>query len=148
LIISVTYDSSVNSAPAAFKTAFAAAVQFLENTYTNPITINIDVGYGEIDGQALMSGALGESSTFFNNYTYSQVRTALAQNATSADQVSAADSLPSSDPTSGGNYWVATAEAKALGLMGASGSVASAALFLSPITTAMEWRGGPTTSTA
>jgi hypothetical protein len=123
VIINVTYDSSVGGAPAGFKTAFTAAVQFLENTYTNPITINVDVGYGEINGNPLMSGALGESSTYFNNYTYSQVRSALVQNASSADQVSAANSLPSSDPTGSGNYWVATAEAKALGLMGPSSSV-------------------------
>jgi FG-GAP-like repeat len=122
LIINITYDSSVNSAPAAFKTAIAAAVQFLDTTYINPITINIDVGYGEIDGQALSNGALGESETFYNNYTYSNVRTALVQNARSADQVSAANSLPAADPTGGGNYWVSTAEAKALGLMGPSGA--------------------------
>lgn len=125
MIINISYDSSVNSAPAAFKTAIAAAVQFLENTYTNPITINIDVGYGEIgpNNSSLFPGALGESQTYFNSYSYSQIKTALAQNATSADQVSAANSLPASDPTNGGHYWVATAEAKALGLMGPSGAV-------------------------
>jgi hypothetical protein len=123
LIINVSYDSSVNSAPSAFKTAFAAAVQFLENTYTNPITVNIDVGFGEINGQPLSSGALGESETYFNNYTYSQVRNALVADKTSADQVSAGNSLPVADPTNGGNYWVATAEAQALGLMGPSGGV-------------------------
>ena len=125
MIINISYDSSVSSAPSAFKTAFAAAVQFLENTFTNPITINIDVGFGEIgpNNTALGSNALGESNTFFNNYTYTQVRNALVADTTSADQVSAGNSLPAADPTNGGNYWVATAEAKALGLMGPSGAV-------------------------
>jgi hypothetical protein len=124
LIINVTYDSSVNSAPSGFTAAFAAAVQFLENTFSNPITINIDVGFGEINGQALANGALGESESFFNQYSYSPVKNALvAADTTSADQVSAANSLPAGDPTGGGNFWVATAEAKALGLMGASSAV-------------------------
>ncbi len=123
MIINVTYDTSVSSAPSAFKAAIAAAVQFLENTFTNPISVNIDVGYGEVDGQTLGNGALGESETFFNNYTYTQIRNALTQNAKSADQISATNSLPVADPTNGGNYWVATAEAKALGLQGASSAV-------------------------
>jgi FG-GAP-like repeat len=125
LIISVSYDSSVNNAPSAFTTAFAAAVQFLENTFTNPITVNIDVGFGEIgpDNTSLGSDALGESNTFFNNYTYTQVRNALVADTTSADQVSAGNSLPVNDPTGGGSYWMSTAEAKALGLMGPSGAV-------------------------
>jgi hypothetical protein len=125
LIINISYDSSVNNAPAAFKTAIAAAVQFLQNTYLNPITINIDVGFGEIgpSNTPLGSNALGESNTYFNNYTYSQVRNALVADTSSADQVSAGNSLPAADPTGSGNYWVATAEAKALGLMGSSGAV-------------------------
>jgi hypothetical protein len=125
LIINVSYDSSVNGAPSGFTTAFAAAVQFLENTYVNPITVNIDVGFGEIgpDNTPLGSNALGESNTYFNNYTYSDVRSALVADTTSADQVSAGHSLPAADPTGTNNYWMATAEAKALGLMGPSGAV-------------------------
>jgi hypothetical protein len=123
LIINLTFDQSTGSLPAGFVAAIDAVAQFYENTFTNPITINIDVGFGEIAGQSLENGALGESETYFNNYSYSQIKTALAQNATSADQVSAANSLPANDPTNGGNYWVATAEAKALGLAGASSDI-------------------------
>jgi hypothetical protein len=123
VIINVSYDSSVNSAPSSFKTAVSAAVQYIQSIFLNPITINIDVGFGEVNGQALDSGALGESETFFNNYTYTQVHNALVQNAHSADQISAASSLPTTDPTNGGNYWMATAEAKALGLAGASAAI-------------------------
>jgi hypothetical protein len=120
MIINISYDSSVNSAPAAFRTVITAAIQFLDNIFTNPITINVDVGYGEVNGQPLDSGALGESETFFNNYTYTQIHNALTQNATSADQISAVNTLPASDPTNGGHYWMATAEAKAVGLMSPS----------------------------
>ena len=46
LTINVTYDSSVGSAPAGFKTAVTAAVDFLEHAFSNPVTINIALGYG------------------------------------------------------------------------------------------------------
>ena len=119
----IIYDTSVNSAPAAFKTAITAVVQFFQNTFTNPITVTIDVGYGEVNGQSLPSNALGASLTYFNSSSYSQIRTALAQHASSADQVSAVNSLPAGDPVGGGNYWVSTAHAKALGLAGASSAI-------------------------
>jgi autotransporter passenger strand-loop-strand repeat protein len=122
LVIDISYDSSVNNAPAAFKAAVADAVAFFESWFTNPITIKIDVGYDEVDGQALGAGSLGESLIFLDSYSYSQITNALLASAMSADQTTAAGTLPSADPA-GGNYWVATAEAKALGLLGASSSV-------------------------
>ena len=68
-VINVTYDSSVSNAPAGFTAAIQDAVTYLESVITAPITVNIDVGYGEIDGQALQSGALGESETYLNSYS-------------------------------------------------------------------------------
>ena len=114
-VINVIYDSSVNSAPAAFTTAIQSAVQYLESVITSPITVNIDVGYGEIDGQTLESGALGESETYLDSYSYSSIKSAL----TNIDP-SAAGSLPANAP---GAMWVATAEAKALGLAGARSNI-------------------------
>src|ERR1700722_6574110 len=111
-VINVIYDSSVSSAPAAFTTGIQAAVAYLESVITTPVTVNIDVGYGEIAGQSLGSNALGESETFLNEYSYSSITGALA----SVDPTAAA-SLPASAP---GSMWVATAEAKAIGLDGAS----------------------------
>jgi hypothetical protein len=127
MIINVTFDSSVNNAPPGFVASFDAVVQYFESQFNNPITINIDVGYGEIgpNNTPLAQGALGESSTEFNSYSYSAIRTALVGNAVSAVQMSAAGTLPGSDPTPGGNgnYWVSTAEAKALGLSGPSSAI-------------------------
>jgi len=68
--IHLTFDSSTNSAPGAFFSAMNAVAQFFDNLFTNPITVNITVGYGKINGQSLISGALGESQTNFNQYTY------------------------------------------------------------------------------
>jgi hypothetical protein len=123
MIINVTFDSSVGSAPAGFIATVDAVVQYYETQFTDPITVNIDVGYGEVDGQALGSGALGESITFLNSFSFSQIRSALAADATSAADQTAVASLPSSNPAGTANFWVATAEAKAMGLAGASSSL-------------------------
>jgi hypothetical protein len=123
MIINVTFDSSVGSAPAGFIATVDAVVQFYETQFADPITVNIDVGYGEVDGQALSPGALGESITFLNSFSFSQLRSALAADATTAADQTAVASLPSSNPAGTANFWVATAEAKALGLAGASSSL-------------------------
>lgn len=116
LTIIVNYDSSVSHAPTAFRTDINAAVQYLESQFTDPITITIDVGYGEVGGTRLSGGVLGESSTFLNSYSYSDLVTAMKLDAKSASDTSAIASLAASDPTGGGTYWVSTAEARALGL--------------------------------
>ena len=46
----VTYDPSVAGAPAGFIPAFNTAIQFFENSFVDPITINLNVGWGEING--------------------------------------------------------------------------------------------------
>jgi autotransporter passenger strand-loop-strand repeat protein len=127
LSINITYDSSVTTASnaAAIEGAVAAAVQFIENTFTNPITLNIDVGYGEINGSPIASGALAQSK-FTNGISenYAAVRAALSAGAISADQIAAVAGLPASDPTGGGSFRLTRAEAKALGLLaGASDNV-------------------------
>ena len=76
--INVIYDTSVNNAPAGFKTGIAAAVDFLDKEFTNPVTITIHVGYGEVNGIGLDANALGES--FYPTSepeSYSAVRNAL-----------------------------------------------------------------------
>ena len=122
-VINITYDSSVSSAPAGFTAGVAAAVQYLQSQYTDPIAININVGYGEVGGYTLGSGTLGSSLTYLSSYTYSQVIGALSADATTTNDANAGASLPSTSPVSNANYWVSTAEAKALGLMGANSAV-------------------------
>ena len=109
--INIVYDASVNSAPAGFQTGVAAAVDFLDKEFANPVTITIHVGYGEVGGQALDANALGES--FYpvaEPETYSSVRNALITEA--APGVS---TLPSTSPFSGTLY-LTPAEAIGLGL--------------------------------
>jgi hypothetical protein len=59
----VTYDPSILPAPAGFQTAFQDAINLYQTTYTGQITINIDVEWGEIDGNPLNPESLGQSRT-------------------------------------------------------------------------------------
>ena len=102
--INVTYDASVTGASnaAAIEGAVSAAVAFLESTFTNPITLNINVGFGELNGSAISAGAVAESQHNRTSTTYAALTSALSAGAISADQIAAAAGLPGSDPTSGG----------------------------------------------
>ncbi len=53
LTFHLTFDNSATSAPAGFLPAFNSALQFYETTFTDPITINLQVGWGTINNQAL-----------------------------------------------------------------------------------------------
>jgi hypothetical protein len=121
LVFNASYDASVAGAPAAFQTAFQNAISFYQSTYADPITINIDVGWGEIDGNPLNPGNLGQSHTNQpGNFTYSQVRSALISDAKSAADFQAVSTLGATDPTDGRAFRMSDAEAKALGLRAAN----------------------------
>jgi Ca2+-binding RTX toxin-like protein len=121
LSINITWDSSVSGAPPEFQNVVLQVAQYFVNNFTDPVTLNINVGYGEAGGYSL-GGALGMSVTYLQSFSYSQITNALTADATGAADNSAVASLPATDPT-GGHYWVTTAEGRALGLIGASSSV-------------------------
>ena len=101
LVITISYDSSVATAPAGFKTAVAAAVAYFEAAISSPITVTIAVGFGEVAGAAMDGSAAVQSVTNFIDGSYAQVRAALPNAA-----------LPATDPTSGGVFSIADAQAK------------------------------------
>ena len=119
--INVTWDTSVLQASVAteIETAVDYVVNLFDSYFTNPITINIDVGWGEVDGQALGAGALGESISNVASYSYNQIRAALTNTASASgdpSQLAAVSTLPSANPTTSNTFTIADAEAKALGL--------------------------------
>ncbi len=115
--INIVYDASTSSAPAGFFTAVNAAVQYWEQEITNPITVTIDFGWGEVGGAPITgAGIIAESSTNGLVFSYDQIRQALVDAANSPAAVQAAASLPSTDPTGGVGLFTAVAEAEALGL--------------------------------
>ena len=81
------------------------------------ITINLNVQ------ASAGTGILGESITnLVGSLTYSDVKAALAADATSTADAAAVTNLPSTDPTGGGHFLLATAQAKAMGLIPANGT--------------------------
>ena len=119
-VIEISYDSSVSTAPAGFQSTVGAAVAFFESHITTPMTITINVGFGEttLDGTTtwLASNVLGASTSTGIDVSYGRLRAALKASPGSSDQSTAAASLPSTNPTGGGRFYVAEAEAEALGL--------------------------------
>jgi len=116
-LFNLTFDPSTAGAPAAFFTAFNDAIQFYQTTFTDPVVINLHVGWGEINGNPLNPGNLGQSLTNQRAFTYAVVRSALVADAKTGDDATAVASLPSVDPTPGKNFVMSNAEAKALGLL-------------------------------
>ena len=123
LAFNVTYDSSTSGAPAGFFSAFNNAVQFLESTYTDPITINMQVGWGQIHGNNLSPGNLGQSLTLQQGFfSFAQMKSALTLDATTTSDNTAVAHLPASDPYGGFKFVTSNAEAKALGLLAGNAS--------------------------
>ena len=103
-----------------FMTTVEQVVSYYESHFSNPITIIIDVGCGEVDGQSLGFGAIGESETVLTSVSYSALEAALVANANAIGDTAAAASLPTTSPVNG-TWWVSTAEAQALGLSNVGG---------------------------
>jgi Bacterial Ig-like domain len=120
LVINIVWDASVANAPAGFKAGVEAVVSYFESHFSDPITITIDVGYGEVDGQPLGVGALAESATVLTSVSYSALEAALVNNANAIGDTAAAANIPTTSPVSG-NWWLSTAEALALGLSNVGG---------------------------
>jgi hypothetical protein len=58
MIFNITYGESVSSAAEAFKTTVATVAQFFQDTFSDPVTVNITVEF-----LPLSDGGLGRSST-------------------------------------------------------------------------------------
>src|SRR5947209_5835933 len=81
MLIHLEFDSRAQVAPQSFRDAIQAAANVLDATFTDNITVNITVGYGEIEGTPEPSGGASAGPNSGVLVNYSQVRTWLAQNA-------------------------------------------------------------------
>ena len=118
--IVLSFDSSTSSAPTAFDSAVQAAATYLDTLITNSITVHIDVGWNEVGGNALPSGAVAEGGPAMATLSYSQVKTALYNARDSVATDTAWANLPATDPSGGKGFSVATAQEKAWGLLSAN----------------------------
>jgi hypothetical protein len=113
---SVTAEFGANYQTSTFWTGVEAAASFFENTFFDPITVTIDVGWGEVDGQRVPSND-AESLRLQTSFTFNQVIAALTKDAQSANDATALAHLPTTDPGPGGaDFKISDAEARALGL--------------------------------
>ena len=118
-VINISWDASVSSAPVGFTAGVTSAVQYLESQFTDAVTLNINIGYGEVNGAALGSGTLGSSQSMLGSLTYTQLANALTADAKTASDTTAKGTLPASSPVTG-TYWATSAQEKALGLLSAT----------------------------
>jgi hypothetical protein len=123
-VINITWDASVASAPVGFTAGVTAAVQWFESHIVTPVTVNIDIGWGEVGGVALSSNELAASGGAWQGfYTASQMDAYLKNSATSTADQTAYGYLPTAAPAGTSGYWVQSAQAKALGMKSASTAV-------------------------
>ena len=140
LQINLVWDSSVRSASnwqAIESSITVAANDFVTAlTTTSHTVINIAVGFGEVAGSRLSSGALGQSSS--NGYitNYNTVSSAL----TKAD---ANMGVNLHGVVSGANYFITSAEAKALGLVNGISGVIDGYIGITNNTSALSFSGTP-----
>ena len=110
LVITPIWDSTVlaSSQASQIEAAVLAEIKVLEATFSNSVTINLHVGWGETNGSSIGKNAL--ASAGFDTYvtsSFGQVTAALAGRQAY---------LPASDPGASGQINLAPANAVALGL--------------------------------
>lgn len=116
--LNFSYDSSVQNTPTGFKQGLAIAASIIDAIILNPITVNIDIGFGEDNGVALSGTTAGEAGPAFGVLlSYSQVRAGLTAAATSADDAEVVRNLPATDPSPGGGFFVSAAQSIAWGVI-------------------------------
>lgn len=108
------YDASVANAPVGFKTALAYVATQLDALILDPITMTIDIGYGEDAGGSIGS-SLATGAPVGEYLPYSEVVTDLTKAATSVDDLSAVAALPKSNPWGSANIFVSYAQMAAWG---------------------------------
>jgi len=110
----VNFDQPQSSLPAGFVSDVDYVVNYYDQTFTANVTVTIDVGYGELDGQPIAAEDLGESEQI----NVSQVNYSAVVDALIAENAPGAATLPASPPAGNpGTLYMATAEQKALGLL-------------------------------
>jgi hypothetical protein len=129
LTFDITWDSSVASAPDAFKTDVEEVFQLYADTYAapaGPATLYFNIGFGEFNNTALDSTDLGENEYFHvTNETYAHVLSRLTAEATSPAQLAALATLPPADPTSNNLIEFSPAQVQILGFANAPTSSAA-----------------------
>ncbi len=126
-VFNLIWDESVDLAPVGFREAVQYAANFFDSLITSPITVNVEIGYGEVRDVAMQAGNIGEAqinTALMRGFT--DYKAALAAHNTSADIQTALNAM--TNPGTGKSIFVAGAQAKALGLLAADAPALDAAV--------------------
>jgi hypothetical protein len=134
LNITLNYDAQALAAVQSFRDGMEAAVLMLERHVLDDINVNISVGYGEINGNALATnisvggpGATANGAGF--DLSYTALRAALAGHNTSATDQTVLDNLVVASSIEGqSNFRIGNAQARALGLVNATDATVDGAV--------------------
>lgn len=119
--INLIYDANALLAPQSFRDGVQAAATMLEEALTDPITINIQVGYGEYAGQALPNQNTSEGGSNTDSISYSDLRSDLVASATTPDDTTALAHLPTGSSIDGkSSFSISRSQEKVFGLIGAN----------------------------
>ncbi|MHB8530813.1 MAG: NF038122 family metalloprotease [Caulobacteraceae bacterium] len=123
VVIKPIFDSSITrlANAAQIESAFNSVAKQFDRSLASGATVNIQVSWGSVAGQALPGADIGASmDNLFSGFTYSDMKSYLAAaslaNPLDKTLATAAKDLPSTDPSRLNNYMIPYAEAKALGL--------------------------------
>jgi hypothetical protein len=151
------FGDGATTLPQAAWNDLAVVAQFFEHTFTNNITINLAVGWGELGGSEYFSfhgqyynitGGTGAAewavSSEYVTTTYSGLVAALQSHEHSPDDITAVNNLLAhSDPTGGGTVYVPLAEARALGLFESTDNFLDAYVGFNTLPSGLQWNFDP-----
>jgi hypothetical protein len=112
----LAWDASATAA--GFRNAAVNAAARLSGQIANNTQVSVSVAYGKVGNQKISASAVAMSmAAVAGTYSYSDIREALTRNAANSPlQAGVAERLSQNDPTHGGRFLVAAAQARALGL--------------------------------
>jgi hypothetical protein len=88
--------------------------------FSDPVTVNINIGYGEYAGMLLGASALASTDFNYQFVSYAALVSALKAKAKTPNDLSACSFFPVVDPGAGIQWYVTNAQAKALGFLSAT----------------------------
>ena len=124
LVIRPVFDSTITSRPNAgqIEAAFNAVAGVFGAKLSSPATVNVQVSWGKVGASGIPTGVVGASiDNLYDGMSYAMIKRYLSSSATlnplDTGFTTALKSLSSTTPSGVTNYALASAQAKALGLV-------------------------------
>jgi hypothetical protein len=129
----LNYEASAVAAPQSFRDAMQTAVNILDATIKDNITVTIQVGYNDYyNNQITNLGTSAVGGDLYGSYvSYTSLRAALASHETSAVDQAFVNSLPNTTSVNGmSGFYIPSAVEKALGMISPTASAIDGAIGL------------------